>query len=234
MNAIIDLPELRQRVHVFRDRAHAGKILAEMLAPHSDPTSMVMAIPAGGVPVALEAAKRLKLELDLMVVSKITLPWNTEAGYGAVAFDGTVRLNHALTRRLGLTQKEIQQGIQETRDIVQRRVLQLRGSSRFPKLEDRKIFLIDDGLASGFTMIVAVEALRTAGAETIAVAVPTAHLESLKNIETADRIFCANIRSGMSFAVAEAYQHWSDVAEKDVIALLKSAAAHDGGIAERS
>lgn len=81
-------------------------------------------------------------------------------------------------------------------------------------------------------MIVAVEALRNAGARNIAVAVPTAHLESLKNIETADRILCANIRSGMQFAVASAYQHRSDVTEEDVITLLKRAAAQDGGIAE--
>jgi len=229
LNTIVDVPELRQRVHVFRDRIQAGEILAEMLAPHSDPTSLIMAVPAGGVPVALKAARRLKLPLDVAVVSKITLPWNTEAGYGAVAFDGTVRLNHALTQRLGLTQKEIRRGIQETREKVRRRFTRLREARPFPKLEGRSVILIDDGLASGFTMITAMEALRNAGVKNIAVAVPTAHLESLRNIETADRIFCANIRSGMSFAVADAYQHWSDIAEEDIIALLKNTAAPDGG-----
>ena len=77
---IIEREDLRDRVHVFRDRAHAGAVLAEMLAPSFDrrPHAIVLAIPAGGVPVAATIAQRLALPLDLAVISKITLSWNTE------------------------------------------------------------------------------------------------------------------------------------------------------------
>jgi predicted phosphoribosyltransferase len=220
---IVDLPELRDRVNVFRDRAHAGQVLADMLKLHCDQKTIIMAIPAGGVPVAYEVTKSLKLELDVAVVSKMTLPWNTEAGYGAIAFDGTVRLNQALLQRLGLAKEEIQKGIKETAAKVKNRVSRLRGSKPFQNLEGRKVILIDDGLASGFTMIVAIEALRKSGAENVTVAVPTAHLESARKIiKIADGMFCPNLRSGLQFAVASAYEKWSDVTEEEVISILKS------------
>ncbi len=227
MKDIIDLPEFKDRIHVFSDRAHAGKILADMLKSYNDPASLILAIPAGGVPIGYEVAKRLKLQLDVAVVSKITLPWNTEAGYGAVAFDGTVQLNQALIKGLGLTQKEIKKGIRETSEKVRRRVLRLRGSRPFPDLKGRKILLIDDGLASGFTMMVAIEALRNAGAEKVIVAVPTAHLESAQNVlRTADEMFSPNLRSGLRFAVASAYVRWSDVTEEEAISILERLAAY--------
>ena len=222
MSNIIDLPDLREGEHVFRDRAHAGKILADMLKPRSDPKSIVMAIPAGGIPVGSVVADQLKVALDVAVVSKITLPWNTEAGYGAVAFDGTVRLNRALLQRLDLNKEEIQKGITETANKVSSRVSRLRGSYPFPNLKDRRVILVDDGVASGFTMKVAIEALRKAGAEHVTVAVPTAQSKSAKNLlKAADDIFCPNLRRGWQFAVASAYEKWSDVTEEEVIHILE-------------
>ena len=85
-HAIHDLPELRNRAQVFRDRAHAGDVLAGMLSAFAGSGALVLGIPAGGVPVAATVATTLGLELDAAVVSKILLPWTTEAGYGAVAW----------------------------------------------------------------------------------------------------------------------------------------------------
>ena len=84
---LVNLPEFFDKVRVFRDRQHAGEILADMLREYGSSDAIVMAIPAGGVPVGKVLAEKLNLPFDLAVVSKITLPWNTEAGYGAVAFD---------------------------------------------------------------------------------------------------------------------------------------------------
>jgi putative phosphoribosyl transferase len=106
MDHIIELPEWRARVQVFGDRADAGAVLAGMLESLAGSDALLLAIPAGGVPVAAAIAKQLKLALDVAVVSKITLPWNTEAGYGAVGFDGTVRLNAELLSHLGLTDRK--------------------------------------------------------------------------------------------------------------------------------
>lgn len=220
---IVVLPDLRNRVRVFRDRAHAGEVLAGMLAGALPPANLLLAIPAGGVPVAAEMARRLRLPLDLAVVSKILIPDTTEAGYGAVAFDGTVRLNEPLVAALGLTTATVAAGIAATREKVARRVRQLRRGRPFPDLQGAAVVLIDDGLASGFTMQVAVEALRHSRATTVHVAVPTGHLAAVERIApSVDTVYCANVRSGRSFAVADAYERWSDVSEEEVGVLLAS------------
>ena len=218
---LIELAEYRNRLRIFRDRPHAGEILAGMLTAAAPADAIVLAVPAGGVPVGREVAERLNLPLDLLVVSKITLPWDTEAGYGAVAFDGTVRVNQGLVQRLRLTREDVEQGISRTREKVGRRQVLLRGSRPFPDLAARPAIVVDDGLASGYTLSVGVEALRKHGAQKILVAVPTGHLDSVERLaREADLIYCANIRGGWRFAVADAYQRWSDVAEEELIAML--------------
>jgi predicted phosphoribosyltransferase len=167
-------------------------------------------------------AGRLNLPLDVAVVSKITLPWNTEAGYGAVAFDGTYKLNEALIAQLPLSENQIQEGIRKTRAKVDRRSTSFRGERPFPEVKGRPVILVDDGLASGFTMRTSIEALRHAGADHIIVAVPTAHDQAVADMASlAEAVFCANIRKGGRFAVAEAYQHWYDVSEEEVMEMLK-------------
>jgi predicted phosphoribosyltransferase len=167
-------------------------------------------------------AEKTGLDFDVAVVSKITLPWNTEAGYGAVAFDGTVKLNKDMLRRVNLTAEDVKKGIEKTTAKVARRVTKLRGVQPFPDLGNRSAILVDDGLASGFTMRVAVAALHNAGAGRIIVAVPTAHRHSAEMIaRDVEALYCANIRGGLSYAVASAYRHWSDVAEKDMIKILE-------------
>ena len=221
-NNIYDYLELRNRTGVFRDREQAGIKLSQMLKEYKDTDAVVLAIPAGGVPVAASLASNLNLILDVLVVSKITLPWNTEVGYGAVAFDGTVKLNQELVSQMELTPEDIQEDIEKTTLKVQRRVHKFRGEKPIPDLNDHSAILVDDGVASGFTMLVAVEALKHQRVSELVVAVPTGHLQSLEKISPeVDRIFCANVRGGWGFAVADAYQTWYDVEEDVVVDLLK-------------
>jgi len=218
---IFDLPKLRNRPRVFQDRASAGKLLAGMLEEYRGSDAMVMGIPAGGMAVAVEVARELDLPLDIAVVSKITLPWNSEAGYGAVAFDGTVMLNEELLSRLNLSDQEIQTGIKKTEQKVARRVTVFRDDRPLPDFK-RPVILVDDGLASGFTLRVAIKALRRNGATNLILAVPTAHSESVQMIlEEVEAIYCPNLRSGLSFAVADAYEQWSDLNEQEVIRILQ-------------
>ena len=199
-----------------------------MLTAYRKADAMVLAIPAGGVAVAAVIAVQLRIPLDVAVVSKITLPWNTEAGYGAVAFDGTMRLNEDLVAHLALTEEQVQEGIGQTTQKVLRRVKRFRGDLPFPDLTKRRAILVDDGLASGFTMLVAIEALRKAGAQHICVAIPTGHASSLPRMaQEVEAFYCANIRTGFSFAVADAYEAWTDVAEEEAIAQYKRLARND-------
>jgi len=219
---VVDIPELRNEIYVYVDRTEAGSTLAGMLKMYKETDAVVLAVPAGGVPVGAVIAQDLSLTLDVLVVSKITLPWNTEAGYGAVAFDGTVRLNERLLPRLGLREDEIQQGIEETKKKVTRRFTNLRGDKPLPGLSKRPVIVVDDGLASGFTLFVGVEALRKANANRIIVAVPTGHWQSVQMMaQHVEAVFCGNIRHGWSFAVADAYQRWSDVTDEEVMTMLK-------------
>jgi predicted phosphoribosyltransferase len=220
---IVDLPYLRNRAQVFHDRAHAGAILADMLTQYHASTAIVFGIPAGGVPIAAVIAQGLQLPLDVAVVSKITLPWNTEAGYGAVAFDGSVCLNEALIAQIALSKHEIEDGIARTRAKVARRVELLRPAQPFPDLARRCVILVDDGLASGFTLETAIAALRKRSGDNIVVAVPTAHATAAQRImAVVEEFYCPNIREGLRFAVADAYENWHDVAEDTVVSLLKS------------
>ena len=218
---IFELQHFRNRMEVFRDRSFAGGALSKMLEGYKNGSALVLAIPAGGVAVAAVIARELLLPLDVAVVSKITPSWNTEVGYGAVAFDGTVMLNEALLARFHLGKEEIEQGIAKTRAKVNRRLKMLRGDRPFPDLS-RPVILVDDGLASGFTLHVAIQALNKAGTHEIILAVPTAHEESLDRvIGEVESVYCPNIRGASSFAVADAYESWRDVEEQEVVELLK-------------
>jgi predicted phosphoribosyltransferase len=190
---------------------------------YKNSNAIVFAIPAGGVPVGAVIAENLQIPLDVAVVSKITLPWNTEAGYGAVAFDGTVRINRDIVSRTGLSEPEIENGIEKTRNKVKRRVAEFRRDKPPIQVKGRPVILVDDGIASGFTMLVAVDALKNSGSDEIIIAVPTAHWEAIENVvPNVEALYCANLRSGWTFAVADAYVNWSDVSEEEVIEILKN------------
>jgi len=194
-----------------------------MLAPAfraSD--AIVLAIPAGGVPVAAEIARRLALPLDLAVVSKILLPWTTESGFGAVAFDGTEWINEVDPRRFALSAEDVERSTAAAREKVARRVARLRGARPMPALADRAALLVDDGIAAGSTLRTAIAALRRLGARRIVVAVPTGHDRSADLIASlADGVYCANLRGGGRFAVADAYEKWTDVSDDEALSLLR-------------
>jgi putative phosphoribosyl transferase len=109
---IIEDPAYRERLFVFRDRLHAGQLLSEKLREYADKGNVVLLVlPAGGVPVGYAVAKQLGIPMDVMVVRKVQIPWNTEAGFGAVTWDGETVLNEALVWQLGLTREVIDKSI---------------------------------------------------------------------------------------------------------------------------
>ena len=216
-----ELEALRDRAPVFRDRAHAGEVLAGMLEGYRGSNALVLAVPAGGVPVAARIATRLGLELDVAVVSKILLPWTTEAGFGAVAFDGSVWIDEARVADFGLGKEDVRRQTDEALAKVKGRVARLRGKRPLPALDARPVIVVDDGVAAGSTLRTALAALRRAGAKDIAIAVPTGHADALAALAPlADAVYCANVRGTRRYAVADAYQAWHDVGDDEVDALL--------------
>jgi len=218
---ITDCKELRSLTGVFEDRADAGRMLARLVMKEALDAPLVLAIPAGGVPVAAELAEAMACPLEVAVVSKITLPWNSEVGYGAVAFDGSYQLNEDLVRSIGMSNNMLISGIEMTRAKVARRISTLRGDRPLPDLASYDLIVVDDGLASGFTMLVAVTALKRAGARSIIVAVPTGQVETVQRVALhVSMVCCANLRTGYPFAVASAYRNWSDVSEAEALLTL--------------
>lgn len=216
---------LHNRGRVFHDRIQAARRLASLMTEYrgADADAVVAGIPAGGIPLAVTVAEELQLPLAVLVVSKITLPWNTEAGYGAVAADGTWLLNDQMVQQAQLDQATIDSGLSETKNKVYRRTTQFNQVLLPSGLEGKSVLIVDDGLASGFTMRVAIASAAHQGAARTIVAVPTGHASSVIDIAgRCDHVYCANIREGYRFAVADAYEEWSDVSEADAIRLVQN------------
>lgn len=224
MSSIQEDVRLRDRQGIFKDRFEAGRAVGEFMAAEYEglDRSIVLAIPAGGVPVGIELSKRLGLPFDCLIIRKIQIPGNTEAGFGAVAGGGEPILNQELIRRLGLSREQIDAQISKTRQELTIRERLFRGNRPLPDLSGMTVILTDDGLASGFTMLAAMETVRRKDAKKVVVAVPTAPLSSVRRVaQDADEVISLHIQERGPFAVANAYQHWYDLSREEVVELLQ-------------
>lgn len=223
MQKIIEDSSLRDKLYVFKDRKEAGKLLAQRLLGYKGTNGIVLSIPSGGVPVAAEIAKAIMLPLDLIIVRKVQIPHNPEAGFGAVGPDSKVLLNEELLRSLDLSEKEVEQQIQMTMNIIKRRNELFRKGLPFPLVKNRVVIIVDDGLASGYTMLSAIDFVKRHEPQKLVVAVPTGSERTADFIlPNVDELICLNVRSGLSFAVADAYENWYDLEDDEVISILNN------------
>src|SRR3989442_14932503 len=146
---------------LFRDRTHAGRLVAAKLTEYADrPDVLVLGLPRGGVPVAAEVARRLGVPLDIYLVRKLGVPGQEELALGAIASGGTRVLNEELVRHLGIPESVIDSLARREQQELERRERLYRGGRPIPDVSGRVVILVDDGLATGATMRAAVEALR--------------------------------------------------------------------------
>lgn len=219
---IIEDPKLRNRSFVFEDRDEAGAYLAKALEQFRGKDAIVLAIPSGGVPVGLAVSSGLKLPFDLLIIRKIPIPGNPEAGFGAISLEGDMLLNESMVRMLGLSEEDIEEQAAPVREELEARNRIFRQSRPWPDLKGKIVILADDGLASGYTMMTAARLVRRREPAGIVVAVPTASLNTVEMLsDYVDMIVCPNIRSGYSFAVADAYRNWYDLSREEVVGLLQ-------------
>jgi putative phosphoribosyl transferase len=205
----------------YHDREDAGKALASRLEEYKKEHPLILAIPNGGVPVAYVISKELSVDLYLMIVRKLQIPDNPEAGFGAITSDGHLLLNHDLIRSIGLSQTDIESQKRKAIESIRKRQNFFGGRASLPPLEGRTVALVDDGLASGFTMAAAVESVKKRGAKGVIVAVPTASMSAYRRLEgKVDRLICPDVRGRHIFAVADAYENWYDVSDEEVLELL--------------
>ncbi len=221
---LIQKDELRNKSAIYQDRFAAARVLAKMLVPDMAEIrdGLILAIPAGGVPLGLGLHQEFKLDLDLIIIRKIQIPGNTEAGFGALAQTGDILLNQELLAELKLNPAQIETQIEKTRQELERKNRLFRQGREFPRVKGKSIILTDDGLASGFSMLAAVQMVKKHSPREIIVAVPTAPLRSIHKLSPeVEKIYSAHVQEFGSFAVANAYQHWSDLSESEVLQLLE-------------
>ena len=208
---------------IFENRQDAGKRLAAELSEYKNQRVVVLAIPNGGVPVALEIAGAMrKAELGLVISRKIPLPLNPEAGFGAVADDGTVVFDEGVVARLGLSKQQMEYEVSKVRDKVKQRSMLYYGERPLVSVIGKTAIITDDGLASGYTMMAAVESLRRRRPQEIIVAVPVASATALERVEkVADKVVTCAIGSMSKFYIADFYHYWHELSDDEVIRYLR-------------
>lgn len=220
---LIEDKRLRNLTGVYQDRDEAGAYLAGALEQLRLQRAIVLAIPSGGVPVGLAISERFGLPFDLLISRKIPIPGNTESGFGAVSLEGDMILNDSIVRMLRLSSEEIKELAESVYEELRIRNHLFRNDRPWPDLLGKMAILVDDGLASGYTMIAASRMVHRRNPAKIVVAVPTASASTIELLRPeVDVIVCPNVRSGYTFAVADAYQNWRDLEREEVIDQLKS------------
>lgn len=221
LEKVRDVPSLRGRKFVFKDRLQAGVLLAQQLQRHVKPL-IILAIPRGGIPIAVALSTELAIPFDLVISRKIPLPYTIEAGYGAVTWNDVVVINTELTIQLQLTKEEIQEGILYAKQQVKDQSIKYRGQTPLPNPQNKTVILVDDGIASGYSMLAAIKFVQQHTPKKVVVAVPTAPSRSLHTIVPfVDEIICLNIRDTQYFAVADAYLNWQDIPETIALSFLR-------------
>ncbi|MBD1913724.1 MULTISPECIES: phosphoribosyltransferase [unclassified Leptolyngbya] len=209
---------------LFRDRQDAGIKLAQKLQAYThQPGALVLGLPRGGIPVAYEVAKALRLPLDVYVVRKLGVPGQEELAMGAIALGGITYFNEALVEQLEISQDAIAQVIAQERQELQRREQVYRGNRPPLELRDRTILLVDDGLATGATMRAAIRSLRLQMPHQIVMAVPVADPGTCASFQgEADQVCCAETPQPFR-AVGLWYENFGQTTDQEVCNLLHQA-----------
>lgn len=208
----------------FDDRHEAGEELAGLLRQYAGRSDVVvLGLPRGGVPVAAVVAGALGAPLDVFIVRKLGVPGHRELAMGAIASGGARVLNHALIEQLEITAREIAEvAADEEQELARREGLYRHGFEPLA-VSGRVAILVDDGLATGSTMRVAVQAVRDLGPSSVVVAVPVGSEEACRRLEKiADRVICARVPRDFR-AVGQWYLDFSETSDADVRRELEAA-----------
>jgi putative phosphoribosyl transferase len=210
---------------IFPDRAEAGRLLGVKLSKYAGAADViVLGLPRGGVPVAYEVARALRVPLDVFIVRKLGVPGFEELAVGAIASGGVRVLNEEVASALPNADVIIEAVTQRESAELERREHEYRDGRPAPELQNKTVILIDDGLATGATMRAAVKALRQRGAAKIVVAVPVGPPDTCKEFEdVADEVVCASAPEFFQ-AVGQYYEDFSQTSDEEVRDLLARAA----------
>lgn len=208
---------------LFRDRLDAGEKLADRLMDLRGERCAVIAIPRGGVVVGYAVASRLDAPLEVTIPRKIGAPGDPELAVGAVAEDGTIYVEESIADMIGVSWDWIRIEAERELEEIRRRVSVYRGGRELPRLEGYSVIVVDDGIATGATMIATVRFLRRLGPREIIVAAPVAPPEVLPKLRSeADDVRCVETPSPF-FAIGQFYADFSQLSDSEVLRYLSRA-----------
>lgn len=206
---------------IFKDRLDAGAKLAESLKEcKGNPETLILGLARGGVVLAAEISRLLDLPFDLVMTRKIGAPFNPELAIGAITETGKGYFNERLIQMLGVSHAQVDEAVQTEKEEAKRRLALYRKERPAPSLNGKIVILVDDGIATGATMMAAALSAQSSGAKKIVVAVPVAPPSSLEFLDPAvDQIICLNPTEDL-MAVSQFYEEFSQVDDAEILALL--------------
>lgn len=208
---------------LYLDRVEAGRELGEELRKLSLVDPLILAIPRGGVVVALEVARIVSGGLDIVVPRKLGAPGEPELAIGAVMHDGSLFLNEGVIGANWVSKEYLEEEKRRQIEESNRRLQVYRGGRPYPNLQGRQVAIVDDGIATGATMIVAVRWARVRGAKRVIAAAPVGPADMIHKLRSeADDVACAKTPSQF-YAIGQFYEQFESVEDEEVIAILKAA-----------
>jgi putative phosphoribosyl transferase len=196
---------------LYRDRHHAGLVLAQELAPFAQQSPLVIAIPRGGVPVAHAVAQRLSAELDVLLIHKFGVPGHPYISGGAVASDGSGRISFAVLKSFGMSAVTLERALEKELRELKQAEADLRSGRAARPVAGRTVIVVDDGIATGTTMHAALAALRAAGARKLVAAAPVASWHAVEAFSrVADQVVCPMQPAG-DFAIGHFYEDYTPI-----------------------
>lgn len=206
---------------LFNDRRDAGRRLAKRLASRDLPNPVVLGIPRGGVTVAYEVSRSLGVPLDVVIPRKIGAPGNPELAIGAVAQDGTLVVDQALVNMLGVEERYLEEEAARQKAEIQRRLARYRQGEPAVDLKGTAALVVDDGIATGATVLAALRGLRSERPDRLVLAVPVAPPDTLQRLSTeADEVICLATPEPF-YAVGQFYRHFEQTTDEEVVELLE-------------
>ncbi len=203
---------------IFRDRFQAGLELSRRIELPRN--SVIFAIPRGGVPVGYALAKEKRLPLDIIVVRKLPIPWNPEAGFGAITLDGTIYLNPEFKGYL--SRKTVNEIAKTVLKEVERRNLVYRNGIGYRELTGKTAVVVDDGFASGYTAIAAANFLKKLNPEKLYAVAPVCPVHTKELLENYyDGVYCLVESRELPFAVASFYEDFHDLTDEEVLTYIE-------------
>ena len=205
---------------MFLDRTDAGEKLTDSLAKFKNEDVIVLAVPRGGLSIAYDTIKRFGFKWDLIIPRKIGAPHNKEFAIGAVSVDGSYFLNNDYVKMLGISQDYIEKEVSEQINEIKRRMKEYRGMDTFPEVKDKTAIIIDDGIATGFTILAVIKAVKKQGAKKIILAIPVGPRETIEEFkEIVNEVICLYIPEKF-YAVGSYYENFEQVTDVEVFKII--------------